>query len=291
MPPSPLNPAPNSVTIGGQRIAYRTAGDPANPPLLMVHGWLSHSRVWRHLLDHLQDTHFCVAIDLLGFGDSDAPKGGDYSIEAQGWRVLALADALGIDRFDLIGHSMGGQIALTIAGSLAPERVNRVIDVAGVVSGALAWWPKYISRAQFWLGMVMPVVVAPTVWLFRIPFFGRFIFGTWFHTMPPLETWVEDRERAMQSSGVVSGYPAVRAILNTDTTPHLGSITAPALVIFGRQDHIVPPREGDRAHAGIPGAQIVWYDPCGHFPMLERPTEFNAAVAGFLAQPVALALS
>ena len=213
---SVIQSAPHHISVDGQKITYRTAGDPSNPPIVMVHGWLSHSRVWRFQMEQLQATHFCIAIDLLGFGDSDSPRNGDYSIEAQGRRVLALADALNLDKFTLMGHSMGGQIAIFIAAVLAPGRVTRLIDVGGVVSGALAWWPKYISKNQMWLGQVAPFLVPPTVWLFRVPWVSKVAFGVWFHIAPPFEVWAEDRERAMQPGTIPSGYPAVRAIMTTD---------------------------------------------------------------------------
>ena len=280
---SVIQSAPHHISVDGQKITYRTAGDPSNPPIVMVHGWLSHSRVWRLQMEQLQATHFCIAIDLLGFGDSDSQRSSDYSIEAQGRRVLAVADALNLDKFALMGHSMGGQIAIFIAAVLAPERITHLIDVSGVVSGALAWWPKYISKNQMWLGQVAPFLVPPTVWLFRVPWVSKVAFGSWFHIAPPFEVWAEDRERAMQPGTIPSGYPAVRAIMTTDTTAHLAKITCPALVIFGRHDRVVPPVEGERAAAGIPGARLRWFDDCGHFPQLEQPVAFNQAVTEFLS--------
>src|SRR5688572_33414155 len=107
------------------KLMYTTVGHPAAPPLLLVHGWLSYRGVWRQTMEAFKDSHYCVAIDLLGFGNSDKPAGGDYSIAAQGQRVLQLANALGLDRFALMGHSMGGQIALCVASMLAPARVLR----------------------------------------------------------------------------------------------------------------------------------------------------------------------
>ncbi len=79
------------LTIDGHCIAYITAGDPAAPPLVMVHGWLSHAGVWRSTFEAFQDSHFCVAIDLLGLAASDKPANGDYSIPAQAKLVLALS--------------------------------------------------------------------------------------------------------------------------------------------------------------------------------------------------------
>ena len=68
------------MPLDGERIAYIEAGDPTAPPLVMVHGWLSYSGIWRHTFADFQESHYCVALDLLGHGHSDKPRSGDTSI-------------------------------------------------------------------------------------------------------------------------------------------------------------------------------------------------------------------
>src|SRR6187549_3296243 len=87
-------------------VTYQTMGDPANPPLMFIHGWLSHGGIWTDTMTALAGAFYCVAVDLLGHGDSDKPGCGDYSISAQAGRVLAVADALEFEQFGVIGHSM-----------------------------------------------------------------------------------------------------------------------------------------------------------------------------------------
>jgi 2-hydroxymuconate-semialdehyde hydrolase/2-hydroxy-6-oxo-octa-2,4-dienoate hydrolase len=234
-------------------------------------------------MEALKHTHFCIAVDLLGYGDSDSPQNGDYSIAAQGRRVLAVTDTLNIDRFALMGHSMGGQIALQISGMLAPERITHLIHVAGVLSGALCWWPKYVTKTQMWLGRVAPFLVPPTAMMFRVPFIGNVVYGTWFHKMLPLNEWVEDRERTLQSGVISSAYPSVVELGKTDLTPHLTQIRAKTLVIVGRHDRVVPVSEGQKTAELIQGAQLQWFEDCGHFPHFERPQPFNSRVTDFLA--------
>lgn len=283
MPASILHHAPHHIMVEGHKIAYHTAGEASRPPLMLVHGWLSHSRVWRRQMEALKDRYFCVSVDLLGFGDSDSPKGGDYSIAAQGRRVLAVADALNLRQFALMGHSMGGQIALQIAAVLAPERVTKLIHVCGVLSGALCWWPKYISKNQMWLAMVAPILVPPTAAMFRLSWVGNVVFGTWFHKRPPLSEWIEDRERTLQTSVIASGYPAVVELQKTDLTPHLNSIQAKTLVMVGRHDRVVPTTEGQKIAETMPDTRLYWFEDCGHFPHFEEEEHFNRVVAEFLA--------
>ncbi|MEW6406969.1 MAG: alpha/beta fold hydrolase, partial [Chloroflexota bacterium] len=79
--------------------AYEAAGKPAESPIVFVHGFMSHRGVWARTIDALKDQHYCIAVDLLGFGDSSKPNRGDYSIRAQAERVLRIGDRLGLRQF------------------------------------------------------------------------------------------------------------------------------------------------------------------------------------------------
>ncbi len=173
-----------SITLEGHKLTYTTAGDPATPPVMLLHGWMSYRGVWQQTIAALQDRYYCVAVDLLGFGDSDKPHDADYSICAQGQRVLQLADAMGWDRFTLIGHSMGGQIALCIASMLAPRHITCVISVAGVVSARLTPFVETVNYKLIALSQVFPQMFAVLRrlsrqrWVVYSPLSG---FKTWFY--------------------------------------------------------------------------------------------------------------
>jgi pimeloyl-ACP methyl ester carboxylesterase len=270
------------LDIEGNRIAYTLHGDRSLPGLMLVHGWLSYGGVWRSVLDELSRHYCCASINLLGFGTSDKPVGGDYSIPAQGRRVLALADALGWDKFALMGHSMGGQISLCIASTLAPERIVRLVDVAGVTSGKLQPFQVWVTKTRTYAAMKLPFLRAFSHWTHQFPAFAKFEFSTWFYHMPPYEQWREDVPWATVAGIEHSAYPAVAAFQAYDLTPYLHQIEAPTLVIFGRRDAVVPPLEGDLVARCVPGARLIWFEDCGHFPMIERREEFMAALRGFL---------
>jgi pimeloyl-ACP methyl ester carboxylesterase len=269
----------------GHQIAYAAEGDPSAPPIIMLHGWFSHRDTWHQTVAALKDRCYCVAIDLLGFGDSAKPKDGDYSIKAQGQRVLALADHLEIDRFIVIGHSMGGQIALCLASTLAPERIIKVVSVAGVVSGRLTrgvtWGVSPLIVIMYWL----PFLVTTMRWLNRYPWFvKKFSFWPWFYDMDalPLEDWEIDRQKALQPGIATPAYKAGRAIMDLDLTPHLPNITVPTLVIFGQQDATVRVSDGHLVNEHVPNSQLVLIDKCGHFPHYEHPAQYLAALEAFL---------
>jgi pimeloyl-ACP methyl ester carboxylesterase len=272
------------LPVEGGRIAYTLAGDPAAPPLILIHGWLSHGGVWRTLAEMLQQRYACVMIDLLGLGDSDKPTDGDYSIAAQGRRVLALADALGMSRFAVMGHSMGGQIALCIAGQLAPERVTALVDVSGVATGKLMNYVTTFTLPRMRMALGQAWVWRLTRWYSQWPLLARFEFGTWFHQPQslPFADWAIDRHYALQPDMHTSAYRAGQAILAADLTAHLPRIAAPTLVLFGAQDAVVPLSEGEIVAQTVPGARLKLLEGCGHFPMLEQVDKTRAIINAFL---------
>lgn|SRR5574341_242840 len=282
-----IPPAPDkqTLTLDGQRIAYSAAGDPAHPPALMVHGWLSHSGIWRTTFEALRETHYCLAHDLLGLADSDKPAYADYTIPAHARRVLAFADALGLDRFTLMGHSMGGQIALYIAAVAAPQRVVRLVDVDGTVTGRLTWQQRLFTEPQVWMGRWIPWMLDLFKPLVDHPI-GRGIFRTLFYDMTaiPYADWSVERRMATRRDAALTGYLCGKGLRALDLTPHLSRIQAPTLVIFGREDQVVPLRDGLLVKEHVPGSQIVIIDECGHYPMLEKQAEYVAAVRAFLAE-------
>lgn len=276
-----------NITLDGYRLAYSTAGDPAAPPLLLLHGLMSHRGVWWQTIEAFQASHYCVAVDLLGFGDSDKPREADYSIPAQGKRVLQLADALGWSQFTLMGHSMGGQIALCIASTLSPLRIRRLISVAGVVSGRLSPYVENVILKWLALSRRVPQMFALVRglsryrWAVYSPFSGVKI---WFYRMAavPFEDWALDREMAFQPQGRLAAYQAGQAIRALNLTSQLGRITAPTLVIFGQQDAVVPVSDGRLVQQHVPNSRLVLIDDCGHYPMYEKPAQYLAAVRTFL---------
>lgn len=271
----------------GHRLTYTTAGSPGAPPLLLVHGWFSHRGVWRQTVEAFQDDYYCVALDLLGFGASDKPAEAEYSIEAQGRRVLYLADALGLERFALAGHSMGGQVALYLAAMLAPERVTHLVDVAGVVAACLT--PRVERRIYplvAW-GKAYPWLYALPRWLTRYRRYAYQYFRAWFYEMEavPFDEWALDRRMALQPGIQVPAYKAGQAIHDLDLTDHLAHIAAPTLVIFGRQDGTVPLSDGHLVEQHVPNSRLVLLDHCGHFPMYEQTEQYLTALRAFLLPP------
>ncbi|MDX1992601.1 MAG: alpha/beta hydrolase [bacterium] len=267
----------------GERLHYRTAGDSQNPPLVMVHGWTSYSGYWWPIFEALADTHYCIAIDLLGHGSSDKPRDGNYSITTNTRRVLALADHLGLDTFTFIGHSMGGQIGYNIA-LLHPERLERLITISGVASGRLSRYIRWVHLPVFYVGAMLPSIyefsrlAVRRNWRWYMNIFDPPI--VYDPSAYPVASM--DHQMALVPGGEMAFYRELVEIPRHDLSDRLHEITTPTLVIFGRQDGTVPLMDAYLAGGCIPNAELVLIDRCGHSPLTEQPTQVVEAVRRFL---------
>jgi pimeloyl-ACP methyl ester carboxylesterase len=115
------------VDAGGLRVHVAEAG--AGPPLVLLHGWPQHWWMWRHVIPELSRTYRVIAPDLRGLGWTESPEGGPWDKETLADDVVALLDALGIDRARVIGHDWGGWVALLLS-LRAPERLERVLALS-----------------------------------------------------------------------------------------------------------------------------------------------------------------
>ncbi len=275
------------LQIDNQRIAYASAGSPSNPPIILVHGLMSHRGVWTRTTDALKEDFFCIAPDLLGFGDSDKPADGDYTIAKQAERILKIADHFGFDKFIVIGHSMGGQISTYLAATLAPQRVRKLVSVDGVVTGELSDRTQNINRILVVMGKKIPALYDLSLALCDAwkPF-AYWAFQVWFYKIKelPFDSWKLDRRMAMNPEIARSASKAWDSLNATDLTHSLKNIAAPTLVIFGKQDGTVPVIQAHLFKEKLPAAQLVLIDQCGHFPMYQKFDEYIKPLQEFLEQ-------
>lgn len=263
-------------------ITYQTMGNPANPPLIFIHGWLSHSGVWTETMTALADTFYCVAVDLLGHGDSDKPSCGDYSISAQAGRVLAVADALGFERFGVIGHSMGGQISAYLAALLAPERIAVLVSVSGVVMGQLSRYMQHVIQPIMAGAMIMPFAWDVSRLAMRWRWYSYLFDYPLYKHIPAIPIEHLDRRMALQPGIETAAYRDLLAIESLDLTPHLRHIRGPVLVIHGCDDNTVPVRNGMVLGEHVPNAEIALMHAIGHVPMQEDFDSYMGHLRGFL---------
>jgi len=255
----------HTTTLDGLRIAYRVAGQ--GPDVLLIHGWVSSSRMWSLMMDALSAHFRCWAIDLPGFADSDKPDASWYSIENYERLINTFADQFGLARFDLIGHSMGGMIALRFAAR-QPTRVRRLIAINPVVTGRVYWDLRLLVKSPLRHSMLA--------------------LGRWF--WPIASSDLLRRHKSLHARRMSiewnqatpeSAISAARAISHHDLTPLLPHITAPTLVIIGKRDLTAPNAEGRFAAKKIPEARVEELS-AGHLPTDDVPQQTHALVSEFL---------
>ncbi len=270
------------IRIHGHDIGYVTAG--SGPVVILVHGIASSSTTWGRVIPALAERTTVVAPDMLGHGGS-TKTAGDYSLGALANGIRDLMEALGHDRATLIGHSLGGGVALQFAYQF-PDRCERLVLVG---SGGLGKEIGLLFRALSFPGVehVLTPVFAPAVqsrstavvnWLrkVRIPFPESFD-----------EIWQGysslsdgDTRRAFFHALHSVVDPAGQRVSAVNRL-HLASLR-PILVIWGERDSIVPVRHAREAHQAMPGSVLHVFEGVGHWPQHDRPEEFTRVVLDFI---------
>lgn len=249
----------------GVRIYYRIDGAADAPPLLMVSSLGTDHAMWNPVLPQLARAFRVVRIDKRGHGASDVPQG-EYTIEMLGRDVLAVADALGIDQFLYGGLSIGGMIGIWL-GANAPARISRLL-----LSNTSAQVPKntFDERiTQVLLNGTGSIVDA---------MMGRFFTATY---LARRTEHYETMRQTLAATDPIGYTGCCAAIRDMDLVPLLARISAPTLVIAGRQDPSTPPEMGRRVAQVIAGAQYIEL-PGAHFSHAHQPARFADLAVRFL---------
>ena len=234
-------------------------------PLVLVHGLADDHRAWRRVLPWLVVQRRVIAYDLRGHGQTSLGSP-DGTLGQLARDLLNLLDAVGLERADLCGFSLGGTIVLRAAID-DPERVGRLIAVATSSRVGRAAVPWYEERARLaGEGVVQPLLEQDT----REQLAGA-----------PDEL-ADHLTIRLQSTADPRGFAnGCRAMARLNAEPldaDLGRIRAPALVVAAELDAFCPPRAGAMIAAGIPGARLVVVPGAGHQVELERPDELSRAI-------------
>ncbi len=264
------------ILTDGRRLRYVDFG--RGEPLVLVHGLGGSWQNWLANIPALARSGFRVlAVDLPGFGQSDAlPSTTSMSDLAE---VLeGLLDRLELEQAVIVGHSLGGLVAMHFAQA-RPERTRGLVLVDG---GALAIGQRrlqLIVAVLFVLNFGLGIPGVVPMLIFNAPlrrFLVRGMVGQTGSLTAQLAAEVIPAVRA-------PGYgPALRAAARAVHDIQPEQITRPTLVAWGERDRLVPPEEGRRLAREIAGAQLVCFPGVGHFPMFEAPESFNAVLTRFV---------
>src|SRR4051794_40530771 len=271
------------VQLHGQPVTYHLLGE--GPAVVLIHGITSSSRTWRAVMHRLAEHHTVLAPDLLGHGRSAKPRG-DYSLGAYASGVRDLMAVLGISRATVVGHSLGGGIAMQFAFQF-PDRLERLVLVD---SGGLGEEVSLALRAATLPGaeLVMPLLFSPvtrTVGRGAGAVLGRFGLKANANTRGLLEgldsLGSKDARRAFVHTARSVIDPRGQRVDARDRL-YL-SEEVPTMLIWGAKDPIIPLEHGRRAHELMPDSRFEVFADAGHFPFNDDPQRFVEVVSDFIA--------
>ncbi len=279
-----------TVTLHGHRIAYVQAG--SGPVILLIHGITSNSANWRRVIPSLARRFTVIAPDLIGHGRSDKPKG-DYSLGANASVLRDLLVTLGHERATIVGHSLGGGIAMQLFYQ-HPERCERIVLID---SGGLGRDVSLLLRAATLPGaeVVIPILAASRVLdaarvagglLGRLGLRARTDFVEMAHGHATLSDG-ETRSAFVHTLRAVVEPGGQRV----DATNRLYLVKhVPLLLIWGQHDSLIPVSHGYATHARVPGSRLEIFPESGHFPQLDEPQRLVEVLTDFIdgTQPAML---
>jgi pimeloyl-ACP methyl ester carboxylesterase len=262
----PGQPADKTVLVFGQMIHYFDTG--SGPVVVLLHGLGSRKEDWLPVIEPLAQKYRLLIPDQIGFGRSDKPLL-DYSIQTYVDFLNEYLRQLRVEKATLVGESLGGWIAALYAvelsggAHLVPVEKLVLVDAAGLKQEKPI--PDLNPSSLAAMRGMMEAVFYDTSWL------------------------NEDALRKVFTDklSVHDGY-TVRSVLSNPALPgerlddRMANIKAPTLVVWGKEDKLLPIASGERYAAGIAGAKMVSFDKCGHVPPVEKTEEFVGAVTAFL---------
>ncbi len=281
---TPLHPTDVSfrtLELHGREVGYLGGGE--GPVLLLIHGIAGSCENWRDVIEPLARSHTVIAPDLPGHGVS-AGGPGDYSLGAFAAGLRDLLLALGHERATLVGHSLGGGIAMQFSYQF-PEMVERLVLVS---SGGLGPEVSPVLRAAALPGADLFISATARAGQAAGGTLGRALSAV---GMRPSA----DVAEVARGYGSLSDPLRRRAFLATLRSV-IGtggqSVSAsdrlylaeemPVLIVWGARDPIIPSHHGEDAHAALPGSRLEIFEDVGHMPQIEQPGHFIAVLERFL---------
>lgn len=259
----------NAVTVNGAEYHYVDAGN--GLPLLFVHGFPLSSAAWKHQIGALQSAHRVIAPDLRGFGDSEATAGA-VSMDQYATDLHELLRHLSIASAVVIGHSMGGYIALAFARKF-PKAVQGLVLV-GTKAGADT--PEAAAARRETAEKVMATGTQTVIDAMSPKFFS----------LAHNNAGETDEVRAIMSAAKPAGVAGalLGMAARPDSTPFLKQIDMPTLVVAGVDDQVISAAESKKMADALPNAKLELIPGAGHLVAMEKPEEFNRILTAWLAR-------
>ncbi len=281
---SALSGGGSYLTINNALIHYRQAGpvtDPLalikpEPPLVLIHGLMGSSQDFEFIQPQLASDRTVIAVDLIGFGLSDKSSDLNYSKKSMAEMIAGLMNRLGHDQFDVLGHSMGGEVALHLALDHG-DKVSRLIllDSAGLSTSST---PAHGSEGP---RMARSPMVIDLV--FKNTFLEKTVFRNSLHDPKPYMPLAF--EKLYYFVEKIPPQTLARFIADSDSgaiSGRIHEISQPTQIIWGEQDRIIPVAQAEALHRQVPESRLDIITECGHLPYLEQPEELTRLILEFL---------
>jgi pimeloyl-ACP methyl ester carboxylesterase len=273
------------IRLHGHRVHYLEAGRPGGgPSVVLVHGLADHAATWTELARLLGRHAHVLALDLLGSGESDKPRGADYSVGAHAARLRDLVRELGIARVSVVGHSFGGGVALSFAYQF-PERTHRLALLASGGLGPELGLALRAASLPGAVGTARALACWAPGWLGRLA--GQAAVGLGVAPRADLEGLGRAWEVLADPDARAAFVATLRGVVDwsgqrltaVDRLDLFAGL--PILLIAGRRDSCIPYHHSLRAHRALPCSRLELLD-AGHFPHHERPQLVADLLATFL---------
>lgn len=278
-----------TVQVDGLDIFYREAGDPADPTLLLLHGFPSSSQMFRNLIPRLSDRYHLVAPDYPGFGQSSFPARDrfEYTFERIYEVVMRFVDAVGLGRFSVYIHDYGAPIGLRIA-QRSPERVQAIITQSGnaYLAGFTPFWDRLFAHAEdrgtHEASVREYLTDEATRW--------QWTHGTRDPANIPPDTWEVDCRHLNRPGNREAQLDLFHDYqFNLDTYPavqqYFRDHRPPMLIVWGKNDEIFGPAGAEAYLADLPDAELHLLD-TGHFALEEDGDLIAEKIRSFLGRHV-----
>jgi len=263
-------------------VIYRIAG--SGPPVVLIHGMVNSSRHWETVAMRLADSYTVIVPDLIGHGDSATPRG-DYSLGAHAASIRDLLTAIGIDCATIVGHSLGGGVAMQFFYQF-PQRTERL---ALVSSGGLGREVSPLLRSAALPGAsALLALAAHRQVLTALHTAGERLRARGSGKGVYLQA-IARALRPLEEPGARRAFlQTLRAVIDArgqrvsarDRLYLLGSM--PTLIVWGERDNTIPLAHGRAAHEAVPGSRFETLPRAAHFPNLEDPEGLAAVLRDFI---------
>lgn len=256
------------VTLAnGITLAYVEMGDPDGRPVLLLHGWTDNSRAWTILAPHLMK-HRLLIPDQRGHGASDTPDC-CYSLSAFAQDAMLFLDAKGVDKADVVGHSLGSMVAQLIAAE-HPDRVDRL-----VLLGSTALAP--VTRTDWLYKEVLSFKAPPAV--------GSDFMRIWSPAASPTPVdpaYVAHSEPEIAAVPLPVWHGVMRELVEVPAGRFADRVAAPTLILSGGKDELFPAEHHAALLRAYPAAEAHMFPDLGHNLNMERPEQVGPVLARFL---------